>query len=309
MVPKYSICICTNRRLAELKRAVASALAVEYTDWELVVSDDGHDAEVARYVRGFRDKKIRYCRGPARGVAANRNNCVRHARGDYVTFLDDDVVMHPRFLSAVDRVISENGGAVVSGYYKEKGRDVYVPAFDYLGYMTRRPEDASDLEMVAQSAVVFPREVFEVAAFDENIVYGYEEADIAAQVKYRCGRRIVFCPDAYNYHQPSSAGRERYPRVIHASRIYTNAKKYFLFKRQYVRGVAYLAAAMVHLLCHLGKRAWRERNAAVLFRFLDTVVLVATYGLRSAAAGQRPPLEGKARPRAERAVLNAVGVE
>lgn len=295
MAPKYSICICTNRRLAELKRSVASALASECTDWELIISDDGRDDDIARYIRRLKDTRVRYHRGPARGVAANRNNCVRHARGDYITFLDDDVVMHPRFLSAVDRVVSKTAGAVVSGYYKEYGRDVYVPAFDFLGHMTRRPDDPNDLEMIAQSAVVFPREVFETAAFDENIVYGYEEADIAAQIKYLCGRRIVFCEDAYNYHYPSPVSREPYARVIHASRIYTTAKKHFLFRRQYLRGVIYVAVAFVHLLGHLVKRALRERRVGVLLNFFDTAILVATYGLKLRTAGRRPPLDGSRR--------------
>jgi glycosyltransferase involved in cell wall biosynthesis len=277
MTPEFSVCICTRGRPGELRRAIASVLASDYDDWELVVSDDGRDDAIASYLSSVADPRVKYVRGPARGLGPNRNNCVRNARGEYVFFMDDDVVMHRRFLAAMSRAARAAAGAVVTGWEIKDGEKVDVPALDWLGYMSKAA-DPGDLEMVVMNAAVFPRDVFRSLAFDENIVFGYDEADIAAQVRYAARRRIVFCKGAVNYHFPAADGRMT--DVLHASRIYVNTKKYIWLKKQYLRGIGVAALSFAHLAAHLARRAARERRLAPVRAYFKTVYCFARYWAR-----------------------------
>ncbi len=89
-MPKVSVVIPTYNRLPMLKEAVASVLAQDYEDFELIVVDDGSNdgttEEIKRY--GGRVKIFRHEKN--RGVSAARNTGVLHAKGKYVGFLDSD---------------------------------------------------------------------------------------------------------------------------------------------------------------------------------------------------------------------------
>ena len=88
-----------------LSEAVESVLAQRYTNWELMLVDDGssdRSTEIAReYARRY-PERIRYLEHPGhenRGMSASRNLGVRQGRGEYVAFLDSDDVWLPEKLA------------------------------------------------------------------------------------------------------------------------------------------------------------------------------------------------------------------
>lgn len=116
--PAFSIVIPTYRRRASLER-VLSALARQ--DWPagalevLVVSDGGDDGsvEMARALPlPFASRVLEQAN---QGPAAARNLGVEHARHQFVLFLDDDVVPHPRLVAEHARSHGEADNRVVIG--------------------------------------------------------------------------------------------------------------------------------------------------------------------------------------------------
>ena len=78
--------------------AIESVLAQSYTDWELLLADDGSTDNspviAQKYVKQY-PQKIRYLEHKGHkncGMSATRNLGWRHARGEYVAFLDSDDV-------------------------------------------------------------------------------------------------------------------------------------------------------------------------------------------------------------------------
>lgn len=92
--PFISIAIPTFRRLDMLRRALESVLQQDYSDWELVISDDeGVDGEswqvLSEYAR--RDPRIRVIENRrGRGQVENTNNAMLACRGDWIKLLHDD---------------------------------------------------------------------------------------------------------------------------------------------------------------------------------------------------------------------------
>jgi glycosyltransferase involved in cell wall biosynthesis len=91
----------TFNRLQYLRPAVNSVLAQTFTDWELIVADDGSEDETAAYLEGLANApRVTLLRLPHTGnPGAVRNAAWRVARGEYIAFLDSDDVWLPQKLA------------------------------------------------------------------------------------------------------------------------------------------------------------------------------------------------------------------
>ena len=87
--PLASVVIPTHNRSGFLCQAVESALAQTYPNVEVIVIDDGSTDDTADAMARY-DSRVHYIRQANRGVAAARNAGIRVAKGDYLSFLDDD---------------------------------------------------------------------------------------------------------------------------------------------------------------------------------------------------------------------------
>jgi glycosyltransferase involved in cell wall biosynthesis len=100
--PLVSVIVPTFNRLKYLRPAMESVLAQTYSNWELLIADDGSEGETAEYLRELGllpNVKIIWM--PHSGIpAAVRNAALRQARGEFVAFLDSDDVWERRKLEA-----------------------------------------------------------------------------------------------------------------------------------------------------------------------------------------------------------------
>ncbi|MBF0330308.1 MAG: glycosyltransferase [Candidatus Omnitrophica bacterium] len=97
--PMVSVIVPTFRRPSLLAQAVASVLAQDFLDFELIVVDDDPAMSAKPIVDAFADGRMTYLISGRGGAAAARNDGIRAARGGWVAFLDDDDLMHRDFLS------------------------------------------------------------------------------------------------------------------------------------------------------------------------------------------------------------------
>ncbi|WP_083541954.1 glycosyltransferase [Kribbia dieselivorans] len=72
-----------------LERSLASVLAQENVDLDVVVVDDGSSEDISQ-VPGLDDPRVRFLRQENRGVSAARNLAVALTDAEYVAFLDQD---------------------------------------------------------------------------------------------------------------------------------------------------------------------------------------------------------------------------
>ena len=96
---EITVIVPTLDRWAMLRRALASALAQEAVDLEVVVVDDGSSDGTSEAVAALGEERVRLVRHERpQGVARARNAGLEAARGAWVGFLDDDDVWAPRKL-------------------------------------------------------------------------------------------------------------------------------------------------------------------------------------------------------------------
>jgi glycosyltransferase involved in cell wall biosynthesis len=106
-----------------MRMALASALAQEDVDTQVVVVDDGSIDETARELGAIDDARLRVLRHDRpEGVSAARNLGLAHVAAPWVAFLDDDDVWSPGHLAAMldaaeaSELDREHLGLVYSGH-------------------------------------------------------------------------------------------------------------------------------------------------------------------------------------------------
>ena len=98
--PVVSVIMPVLNRPSGLRSAVESVQAQTWTDWELLIVDDGSDDDTLLVATALAesDSRIRVVKRNHEGVSAARNTGIRAATGDLIAFLDSDNTWLPHFL-------------------------------------------------------------------------------------------------------------------------------------------------------------------------------------------------------------------
>jgi len=98
--PVISIGMPVFNAAGSLRAAVASILQQDFTDWELLLIDDGSSDDTLQLARSFEDERIRVVAdGKNRGLTARLNQAVQQSRGEYFARMDGDDLAFPQRLS------------------------------------------------------------------------------------------------------------------------------------------------------------------------------------------------------------------
>lgn len=106
-MPKVSVIIPTYNRAEYVTQAIDSVLAQTYTDYEIIVVDDGSTDKTREVLEPYMDK-ITYIYQENTGVSAARNRGIKAAKGDWVAFLDSDDEWLPEKLAVQMRAVENH---------------------------------------------------------------------------------------------------------------------------------------------------------------------------------------------------------
>ncbi|MEI8040397.1 MAG: glycosyltransferase [Verrucomicrobiota bacterium] len=118
--PLVSICMSHWNRPAYLQQAMASIEAQDYPHFEVVLVDDGSTDSKARKLidsleTQFAERGWQLLRNAEnRYPGAARNLAARHARGEFILFMDDDNCAKPHEVSTFVRIAQKTGADILS---------------------------------------------------------------------------------------------------------------------------------------------------------------------------------------------------
>jgi glycosyltransferase involved in cell wall biosynthesis len=105
---KFSVLLPTRNRLDLLSYAVETVRRQDYSDWEIIVSDNFSDENIVGYVRSLNDHRIKcYRTDKFVPVTENWNNALSRSNGDYVIMLGDDDCLMQGYFSTLKKIIEE----------------------------------------------------------------------------------------------------------------------------------------------------------------------------------------------------------
>lgn len=100
-----------------LEQSIRSVLAQTYDDFELIILNDGSPFDVSSIVNSFQDKRIRYYENPKNNGAIRLvdtwNQCLNHAKGEYIICMGDDDILLPHCLSDYNSLITKHPKAPI----------------------------------------------------------------------------------------------------------------------------------------------------------------------------------------------------
>lgn len=140
---KVSIIIPVYNTEHFLKRCIDSILAQTYSDWELVLVDDGSKDSSGKICDEYAhlDNRIIVIHKSNGGVSSARNVGLDIAKGEYVCFMDSDDWVEPSYLEDfhIDEIKSDF-------YVSGASYDVYEKVYSQLKYKQRFCENAQEIK-------------------------------------------------------------------------------------------------------------------------------------------------------------------
>ena len=276
---RVSACITTRNRPEQLENCLRSLWNSDIKPHSVVVSDDSPAPEVQQknhqIVKQY--PGTTYITGPRVGVCANRNNAVNAipaSETDLVAFVDDDICVDPDFIArAIERynqMPTEQGKyTILSGVSRspDGNYEMVSGKLSFRGYF----RDSDVPETVAIHATLFPRLFIEEEQWDENIFFGYEDAELCLRALKR-GYKILHCPELRvlhtgagnnsSLHVPDIGSLTNYELSIEAARLYVGIKRYKNLFPNLLKLIVFCCIYVVHMTAYLLKRsslqAWPE---------------------------------------------------
>lgn len=109
-----SVLMLTYNREALVGRAIESILAQTFRDFEFIIVDNGSTDRSGAVAEEYaaRDSRIRVIHRERGNIGAGRNTALDAARGEYLTFIDDDDWAEPDFLAFLLELLEESAADV-----------------------------------------------------------------------------------------------------------------------------------------------------------------------------------------------------
>ena len=178
---RVSAIILTYNRADLIMEAIESVLAQTYTDYEIIVIDDGSTDNTAQVLRELIETgRIRYIWQENQGECAARNHGLRQARGEYVAFLDSDDLWLPQKLEAQVACLEAyaEAGLVQSSFLKfddATGNNLGIRDTSWFSGWIYPQIFMHWSDLMAVDAVLIPLKVLQhVGGFDETLKRGLD---------------------------------------------------------------------------------------------------------------------------------------
>ena len=136
----FSVIICTRDRAAALHNVLSSIARADRPDldWELLVVDNGSTDNTPAVIESFAETlPIRRVYEPKAGLSNARNRGVSEAKGEFILWTDDDVLVRGRWLTAFAEAFQAHSEMAVFGgcilpLYAEPKAHWFIAAEDQL---------------------------------------------------------------------------------------------------------------------------------------------------------------------------------
>ena len=159
-----------------IEEAITSVINQTYTNWELIVIDDGSKDNTAEIVKQFaeKDKRITlYLNEKNMGVAKTRNRGFDMAKGEYIALLDSDDIWLPEKLENQLKLAEETKAELVYTSYSIIDTDGNKSKDDYIVAEKTDFESLLKENIIGCSTVLLKKEISDNYKFSKE--YAHED--------------------------------------------------------------------------------------------------------------------------------------
>ncbi len=169
---RVSVIIPTFNRLNFLQEAVTSVIKQTYSDFELIIVDDGSTDGTLDFFQTYPEKPLRFITQNHQGVSSARNTGIKAAHGEWLAFLDSDDLWEPKKLEVQMDYLKKNPDVRMC-----QTEEMWIRNGVRVNPMKKHQKHSGwifghcvPLCIVSPSAVMIHREVFDrCGLFDETL--------------------------------------------------------------------------------------------------------------------------------------------
>ncbi|MCM1495279.1 MAG: glycosyltransferase [Bacteroides sp.] len=222
-----SVIIPTYNRAGTLMRSVQSVMEQSYSEWELIIVDDGSTDNTKDIVKPVleQDVRIRYIYCPEnKGQASARNTGIQAAQGEYVAFQDSDdcwlpdklqlqmsmMKAHPEYGLVYGQVVYDEGGKLSVPYPPtDAGTQVFKACLKQ--------------NQIGTPTMLVRKAVFDTIGLFDTSLAALEDYELALRITKHFPTGFVAAPVLKAYKSADSVSRDLGNHLIASSII---LKKY-----------------------------------------------------------------------------------
>ena len=237
--PKISVLMPVyNTKEEFLREAIDSILNQTYTDFELIILNDGSTNNVEEVINSYKDSRIRYYINDVNlGLPKTRNKLIDFAEGEYIANMDsDDISLPERFAKQVA--------------YLDRHHDVSLISANMVIYpdipVRKNPEQVSFLSVLKGCYMINALFMFRKADFEtHNLQYDQdykyaEDYELLSRVI-----RVLKCVNLhdvlykYRYHNNQSSSKYKKDQKKFAMKARYNMFKYLAIDKDLQKQIAF----------------------------------------------------------------------
>lgn len=214
----FSVVIPTYNRKPILEKCLR---ALEHQDddhaiagYEVIVVDDGSTDGTVLWLKAQAKEfpHVRLFSQSHQGPAAARNLGVERAKGDFIVFIDSDLVVTDSFLRAHANALVKGGEE--SNRVFTYGRVINTCNFDFPTSESYKLTDFSAAFFATGNVAIARHWLIEAGLFDTCFKqYGWEDLELGVRLK-KLGFSLIKCPDAVGYHWHPPFSLSQLPAMI-----------------------------------------------------------------------------------------------
>lgn len=180
-MPQISVIVNTFNSVRFIRETIASIQSQTFTDFEIIIVDDGSTDNTLEIVSSIDDPRIKIYPYSNVGISASRNRGINHSSAEFIAFMDHDDLWHKEKLENQLKALknSPSAGFVYS----------YLNMVDEAGRIIRACPAVKDAQKAyekllvknfvctASNPLIRKSYLLKVGCFDENI-YGADDWDL-----------------------------------------------------------------------------------------------------------------------------------
>lgn len=289
--PALSIIVPIYNSERYIYECVDSVLKQTYTDWELILVDDGssdNSAEICKEI-ALSDKRIHFVCKQNGGASSARNIGLNYAKGDRIIFVDIDDIILPRYIESF--MAYDQYDYVVGGFTKWSKQSNTTFMVDALEFYTTtnmnydilncRTQDSHINILYHVCGKMFRRDILNSYSirFDESMKLA---EDTCFNIEYfcHCNTLCLICNSDYYYRESETPGKYTMNYIsysIHKTRfnnVLKNFENYFSYRLDIIEkqvNIAFQNAVNEYIGCDKGtyqdfKKIKREVGVLSIFK-------------------------------------------
>lgn len=190
-----------------IKKCINSILKQTYTNFELIIINDGSTDNTENIIKQYKDKRIKIIKEKNKGTGYARNNGLKTCNGKYICFIDSDDYIDKYYLEYMYNLIKIYDADITTINYKK------ISTKNKIKILTTQKDIINNLislpEKMCMSVIgkLFKKEIIKNIKFDETSKF--EDIEFATNAFINSNKVIYSTKTLYHYNFNNQNSRSK----------------------------------------------------------------------------------------------------